>query len=123
MGISATQFWNTSTNGKAMLMMLAENGHVELCKDTCEWLVDKREVALRDELAAGGLSQESCRLKAKDLVADMRRTAESINDRNVKACVEIVVDKLFHRFYAKGPKEYERVMADLASILRAKVVD
>jgi len=123
MGISATQFWATSTNGKAMMLMLAEGGHIELCKDTCEWLVDQREVALRQELAQSGLSPESCKLKAKDLVADMRRMAESINDRNVRACVEHVVDKLFQRFYAKGPKDYERVMADLASVLRAKIVD
>jgi hypothetical protein len=124
MGISANQFWATSVNGKAMMVMLAQRNDVELCKDTCEWLVDQRELALRNELLAGGtLSPESCKLKAREAVASMRATAEGINDRNVQACVESVVDNLFHRFYVQGPKVYGGAMAQLANLLRVKIVD
>ncbi len=124
MGISANQFWQTSVNGKAMMVMLAQRGDVELCKDTCEWLVDQRELALRKEmLASGTLSVESCKLKAHEIVSPMRALAEGINDRNVQACVEGVVDKLFHRFYLQGARVYADAMAQLAQILRSKVVD
>jgi hypothetical protein len=124
MGISRNQFWDTSKNGKAMLLMIAENKEVELVKDICEWLVDQRELGIRNELLASKkLSPDSCKLKAQDAVASVRRNAEAINDRNVVAACQSVVDDLFLRFYKQGPQVYEKVMAELANTLRKKVVD
>lgn len=123
MGISANQFWATSTNGKAMLIMLAQRGDVELVRDTCEWLVDHRESTLRSDIEAGGASKETARLKAAEVVAGMRKQAESINDRNVVAACESVIDALFHRYYVQGPKVYGSAMSDLANLLRSKIVD
>lgn len=123
MGISANQFWATSTNGKAMIVLLAQRGDVETCKDVCEWLVDQRELGLRQDFEANGASKEAAKLRAADAVAGVRKVAESINDRNVIACVENVVDNIFQRFYQQGPKHYAAVMATLANQLRQKIVD
>ena len=105
MGISATDFWNTSKNGKAMIVMLAQRGDVELARDICEWLVSEKKRAIAE--ACGGL----------------QRGCEGINDRNAEQQVVAVVDALYARHYAAGKSTYDKAMTDLADALRRRMQD
>jgi hypothetical protein len=123
MGISATQFWSTSKNGKAMIVMLAERGDVELCKDICEWLVVEKRKAIEADARRGGKSEEAARIIAIEACQGLAHAAEGINDRNVEAQTSSVVDALYARHYAAGKATYDKAMADLADVLRQKVRD
>lgn len=123
MGISATDFWNTSKNGKAMVVMLAQRGDVELCRDICEWLVSEKRRAIEVDAQASGKSPEAARIIAAEACTGLSRAAESINDRNVESQTTGVLDALYARHYAAGKATYDKAMADLADKLRQKVRD
>jgi hypothetical protein len=122
-GISATDFWNTAKNGKAMIMMLAKRGDVELCREICEWLVAEKRKGVAQEARASGRSEEQCRVIATEACGGLQRAAESINDRNVEGQTAAVVDALYAKYYAAGKVPYEKAMSDLADALRKKVRD
>lgn len=124
MGISKDQFWATSMNGKAMVIMLAQRGDVDLVRDICEWLVDERQRALLASLKQNGrLSEEAQKTAARDAVAGVRQLAESINDRNVVDTCTRVVDHIFQKAYSEGPQQYAKHMAWFATELRKRVTD
>lgn len=122
-GISATDFWNTSKNGKAMIVMLARRGDVELCREICEWLVLEKRRSVAQESRASGRSEEQCRVIAAEACGGLQRAAEAINDRNVEGQTSAVVDALYAKYYAAGKTAYDKAMSDLADALRAKVRD
>lgn len=123
MGISANQFWASSKNGKAMVVMLAERGDVELCKDICEWLVGEKRKAIAADARRGGKSEEAARIIAQQACEGLTRAAESIDDRNCETQSSSIIDALYARHYAAGKGVYDKAMADLADVLRHKVTD
>lgn len=123
MGISANQFWATSQNGKAMVMMLAKRGDVELCRDICEWLVSEKRKAIEVDARRDGRSDNQARTISAEAVGGLQRAAEEIQDRNVEAQTAAVIDALYARHYAAGKTTYEKAMGDLADALRRKVQD
>jgi hypothetical protein len=124
MGISREQFFATSQNGKAMVLMIAQRGDVEMARNICEWLVDERERGLRADLKKQGrLSEEAQKIAARDAVAGIRAVAESINDRNVVDNTTRVIDHIFQRAYSEGQQVYARHMLWFANELRKRVTD
>jgi len=123
MGISATDFWNTSKNGKAMVVMLARRGDVELCREICEWMVQDRRKNIEREAQQTGRNPEQARSIAMDAVSGLQRAAEGIDDRNVESQAGGVIDAIFARHYAAGKATYDKAMADFADMLRAKIRD
>lgn len=123
MGISANQFWDTSKNGKAMVVMLAQRGDVELCRDICEWLVVEKRRAIEAEARQAGRSEEQARTIAAEAVNGLQRAAEAIQDKNAESQTASVLDALYARHYAAGKAVYDRAMSDLADALRKKVRD
>lgn len=123
MGISATDFWNTSRNGKAMIVMLAQRGDVELCRDICEWLVGEKRKAIELEARQSGKSDNQARTISVEACNGLQRACEGINDRNVEAQAASVLDALYARHYAAGKTTYDKAMSDLAEALRRKMRD
>lgn len=123
MGISATQFWSTSKNGKAMIVMLAQRGDVELCRDICEWLVSEKRRAIEADARQSGRSDAQAKTISAEACGGLQRGCESINDRNVESQVVQMIDALYARHYAAGKATYDKAMADLADALRHKVQD
>jgi hypothetical protein len=123
MGISATDFWNTSKNGKAMVVMLARRGDVELCREVCEWLVYERRKNIEREAQAGGRNPEQAKSIAMDAISGLQRAAEAIDDRNCEGQTSGVIDAIFARHYAAGKSVYDKAMADFADMLRNKIRD
>lgn len=123
MGISANQFWSTSKNGKAMVVMLAQRGDVELCRDICEWLVSEKRKAIEAEARADGRSETQAKTISAEACGGLQRAAEAIGDRNVEGQTASVIDALYARHYAAGKATYDKAMADLADALRRKVQD
>lgn len=123
MGISATDFWNTSRNGKAMIVMLAQRGDVELARDICEWLVGEKRRAIEADARQSGRSDAQAKTISSEACGGLQRGCEAINDRNVEGQVVTIIDALYARHYAAGKQTYDRAMADLADALRQKVQD
>lgn len=123
MGISANQFWSTSKNGKAMIVMLAQRGDVELCRDICEWLVGEKRRAIEAEARQAGRSEAQAKTISAEACGGLQRAAEAIGDRNVEGQTASVIDALYARHYAAGKGVYDKAMADLADALRQKVQD
>lgn len=123
MGISANQFWTTSKNGKAMIVMLAQRGDVELCRDICEWLVGEKRKAIEADARRDGRSEAQAKTISAEACGGLQRAAESISDRNVEGQASSVIDALYARHYAAGKPTYDKAMADLADALRRKVQD
>lgn len=129
MGISGSQFWATSKNGKAMLVFLAQRGErggagdVELVRDTCDWLVDQREKGLRADARKRGANKEQAEIVARDNVASLRALVERINDRNVAANAAAIVDAVFIDHLRAGQQAWGQIMAWFADKLREKVVN
>ena len=123
MGVSANQFWASSQNGKAMLVMLAQRGDVELARDICDWLV----ITYEKDLIAGNLQKgatlEQAKVAAENGTAALRGAVQSIGDRNVEAAVGQIVDAVFQRYYQAGLQTYNKAMAWLADELRKRVKD
>lgn len=130
MGISATQFFNGSRNGKAMVAMMchrrdADTGasiaDVELVRDICEWLVD----VYRKDIAASAVQQgatiEQANLRAANFTLGLMTAAESIRDGNCESVAMDIIDKCFKRFYEQGRPQYETAMAWFADRLREKI--
>jgi hypothetical protein len=122
-GISATDFWNTSKNGKAMIVMLAKRGDVELCREICEWLVSEKRKGVAQDARASGRSEEQGRIIATEACGGLQRAAETISDKNVEGQTAAVVDALYAKYYAAGKAVYDKAMSDLADALRKKVRD
>lgn len=123
MGISANQFWSTSRNGKAMVIMLAQRGDVELCRDICEWLVGEKRKVIEADARNGGRSDAQAKTISSEACGGLQRAAEAINDRNVEGQVITLIDALYARHYAAGKQTYDKAMGDLADALRQKVQD
>lgn len=121
MGISATEFWNSSKNGKAMLVMLARNGDVELVRDICEWLVDLYEKDAVFRARQAGATEAQAGTLASEQSASIRRAAEGITDRSVVPVATQIVDAVFKTNYDNGTQSYTKAMASFAEQLRAKV--
>lgn len=123
MGISATQFWLTSKNGKAMVVMLSKRGDVELCREICEWLVSEKRKAIEADARQSGRSEAQAKTIAAEACSGLMNAAEAINDRNCETQTSAVVDALYARHYASGKATYDTAMADLADALRRRVQD
>lgn len=123
MGISATDFWNTSKNGKAMIAMLAKRGDVELCREICEWLVAEKRRGVAAEARSSGRNEDQARTIAIEACGGLQRAAEGINDRNCEGQTTAVVDALYAKHYAAGKATYDKAMSDLADALRNKIRD
>jgi len=123
MGISATQFWSTSQNGKAMVAMLAKRGDVELCREICEWLVSEKRKAIEADARQSGRSENQAKTISAEACGGLMRAAEGISDRNCEGQTAAVIDALYARHYAAGKSTYDKAMADLADALRRKVQD
>ena len=86
MGISATQFWNQSKNGKAMLVMLVRSGYVELARDICDWLVVMHNKDLTAEAVGAGATLKQAQTRAENvcqgLFALVRRDSENSSAPN-----------------------------------------
>lgn len=123
MGVSANEFWAQSRNGKAMLVMLAQRGDVELVRDVCDWLV----VTYEKDLIAGnlqrGATMEQAKIAAKNGTAAIQGAVQSISDRNVEGAVGQIVDAVFQRYYNAGKPTYDKAMGWFADELRKRVKD
>ncbi len=123
MGITADQFWNSSRNGKAMLLMSAKRGDVEFVRDACDWLVKVR----RDDLALGAIEQGATADQAKAIgyngVSGLQSGVDGINDRNCVASVTSIVDEVFAKHYNAGKPQYDKAMAWFADQLRKRAKD
>jgi hypothetical protein len=123
MGISATQFWSTSKNGKAMVVMLAQRGDVELCREICEWIVSEKRKAIEADARQAGRNENQAKLISAEACSGLMRAAEGVNDRNCEAQAASLIDALYARHYAAGKAEYDKAMAALSEALRRKVQD
>lgn len=122
-GISKDQFWQTSNNGKAMLVMLAQRGDVELVRAVCEWLVSKYQKELVGVNLQRGATEEQAKTAAAEGTDSLRKAAESISDANVMGVAPSIVDACFQRYFNVGKAEYEKAMTWFASELRRRVQD
>lgn len=123
MGISANQFWATSKDGKAMLLMLARRGDVEVVRDVCEWLVDRHTKDVEFSAVQKGATKEQAHTFALARVEPLRKMAEGIKDRTVVSAAAQVVDAVFDRHRQQGKATYDQALEFLADTLRKKVVD
>jgi len=123
MGISATQFWSTSKNGKAMIVMLAQRGDVELCREICEWLVSEKRKAIEADARQAGRNESQAKVISAEACAGLTRAAEAVNDRNCEGQTVSLIDALYARHYAAGKAAYDKSMADLADALRRRMQD
>lgn len=133
MGISRDQFWRSSVNGRAMVLMLAQRGtvnipgtpagagDVELVHDILDWLVVQRELGIKSDALREGRSEDAAKIIARDRVAGLQGTVDSISDHNVVGVVNKVIDEVFMTHYGRGPVEYAKVMHWFADKLREKV--
>jgi hypothetical protein len=131
MGISRTQFFATSQNGKAMVKMLAlrgdkesaSAGDVELVHEILDWLCSQRRKGIETQALARGRSPEAAKLMAEEQVAAIQKTADACNDRNVVHVAESVIDEIFKSHFVQGPQQYQAIMKWFADKLREKIKD
>ena len=123
MGISATQFWNQSKNGKAMLVMLVRSGYVELARDICDWLVVMHNKDLTAEAVGAGATLKQAQTRAENVCQGLFALVHGMNDRNAETNLTQVVDHVFQRHYNAGQPQYVKAMAWLADTLRQRVKD
>lgn len=123
MGVSADQFWRSSKNGKAMIIMAAHLDRVELVRDICDWLV-----AQAGKDATAGALQQGATLQQAKIIGDNKASelqafVDDINDRNCADNAATIIDAVFQRHYNKGKAAYDKVMSDFADLLRQRVKD
>jgi len=123
MGVSANTFWAQSQNGKAMVVMLAQRGDVELVRDVCEWLVDTYEKDLIAGAIQKGATLAQAKVAAYNGAVALRAAAQSIADRNCDGVVTQVVDAVFQRYYNAGKPTYDKAMAWFADEMRKRTID
>ena len=123
MGISPNQYWASSANGKAMTMMLAKRGDVELVRDICEWLVSKHKNDLIQNSVAQGATLQQAKLRADNYCAGLNHLVEKMSDRNIETNASQIIDAIFARFYNAGQQQYARAMSWFADELRQRVKD
>jgi len=121
MGISADAFFNSSRNGKAMLLMLAGQGHVEVVRGACEWIAGVYQKDLEAAAVHKGANQKQAKIAAENGAAGVLALAEGINDRNCVQAATQVVDACFQRHYNAGKPSYDTAMAWFADELRKRV--
>jgi len=123
MGVSADQFWQSSKNGKAMIIMAAQLDRVELVRDICDWLV-----AQAGKDATAGALQQGATLQQAKIIGDttasgLQTLVDGMNDRNCAHNAATIIDAVFQRHYNKGKVAYDKVMSDFADLLRQRVKD
>lgn len=121
MGISAEQYWKQSQNGKAMVLMIARRGDVELVRDCLEWLIGKQKKDLEVQARQKGATENQAKIIAENGVAGLYAQAEAISDRDVYPSAEHIIDTIFKRFFTAGPVHYQKALAWFAGELRAHV--
>ena len=121
MGISGSQFWATSKNGKAMIVMLARRGDIELVRDICEWMIVQRRKTLHDLAVKRGANATQADIVARDSVAQLEAMATRISDRAAEGVAIGIVDAVFHDYHVNGT--WAMGMAWLSDQLRIKVKD
>ncbi len=123
MGISADDFWARSENGKAMVRMLAQKGHVETVRDVCDWLV----VQFGKDCAAGavgrGATLDQANALGENAAAPLHVAVKNVSDRNCEQAASNIIDAVFQRHYNAGKGQYDRVMKLFAIELRKRVKD
>lgn len=123
MGISADQFWQTSANGKAMVLFLANNQYIELVRDILEWLVVQYEKDLQAAALQKGATAAQAKTVAQNSASQVLQMAQSCNDRNATGVATTVIDQVFQRHYNAGKGAYDKAMLWFANELRKKVRD
>lgn len=123
MGISADQFWSSSQNGKAMIVMAANLEKVELVKDICDWLVVQHGKDATAGAVQNGATLQQAKLIGDGAATGLQPLVDGMNDRNCAHNAAAIVDAVFQRHYAKGKVVYDKTMADFADLLRQRVKD
>ena len=123
MGISAQQFWEQSTNGKAMLVMVAQRGDVETARDICDWLVRLKCKDIQARALKAGATQKQAELAGENAVMGMHSVVDGMNDRNCEETVVRVTDAIFRNEYNAGKAVLDRALADFANELRQRLKD
>ncbi len=121
MGISADQFWKTSTNGKQMVEVLINYEFIEETKDVLDWLVGVYAKDLGEQVRRAGGTEEQANATMHNARGRFQGTIDGLNDRNAKAVAAGVIDGVFQRYYDAGPAEYAKAQAWLAGELRKRM--
>lgn len=121
MGISANQFWSTSTNGKAMVAVLAQRGNVENVRDICDWLITRHKNDLVSEAKKRNASDEQAKAFAEERVAPMYAEADRLDDRTIWSGAQKIIDHIFFPYFKRGQGVYGQVMKWFADELRNRI--
>lgn len=123
MGISADQFWAQSQNGKAMFVMLARRGDVEIVRDCCDWLITMYRRDVEAGAVQKGASIEQAKIVGQNAASSLQSIADGITDRSVVSAATSIVDAVFQRNYNNGKAAYDKAMIWFANELRRRVAD
>jgi hypothetical protein len=123
MGIGPEDFWKTSTNGKAMIVMLARRENVELVRDVCDWLVGMYKNDIAAANVQNGATVQQAKLAAESAVSGLEGALVGFNDRNCEALAVQIVDAVFNRHFRQSPAQYAKAMSWFADQLRRRVKD